>query len=75
MTKHDRLMNALAEIKTICSKHEDYELGCGKRCPFLMGKDGDDFRGCEVMTFTRQNTVDTIDAPEEWGEPPESEEI
>lgn len=68
MTKHDRLMNALAEIKTICSKNEDVDLGCGKRCPFLMGKDGDEFRDCEVITFTRQNTIDVIDTPQEWGE-------
>lgn len=68
MTKHDRLMNALAEIKTICSKNEDEDLGCGKRCPFLMGKDGDEYRGCEIMTFTRQNTTDVIDTPQEWGE-------
>lgn len=67
MTKHDRLMNALAEIKNICSKNEDYEFGCGKRCPFLMGKDGDEFRNCEIMVFTHQDTNGTIDAPEEWG--------
>ena len=73
MTKHDRLMNALTEIKAICSKQEDDELGCGKKCPFIMGKDGDTFRKCEVMAFTRQDTCDPIDTPEEWGEPPESE--
>ena len=68
MTRHDRLMNALAEIKTICSKNEDYDLGCGKRCPFLMKEDVTGFRGCEVMRFTHQDAVYTIDAPEEWGE-------
>lgn len=68
MTKHDRLMNALAEIKAICTKNEDYDLGCGKRCPFLMKKDDNGFRGCEVIHYTRQNTVDTIDTPSEWAE-------
>jgi len=72
MTKHDRLMNALAEIKEICSKQEDAELGCGKKCPFLLGKDGDDFRGCEVMNYTRQSTDAVIDTPMEWGEDGES---
>lgn len=67
MTKHDRLMNALAEIKEICSKHEDAELGCGKKCPFLLGKEGDDYRGCEVFSYTLQDTRDPIDAPQEWG--------
>lgn len=68
MTKHDRLMNALAEIKAICTKNEDYNLGCGKRCPFLMEEDGNGFRGREVMRYTRQDTVDTIDTPSEWAE-------
>ena len=68
MTKHDRLMNALAEIKEVCSKNEDYEFGCGKKCPFLMGKDGDNFRGCEIMTFTRQDSNELIDTPMEWGQ-------
>ena len=67
MTKHDRLMNALSEIKDICSKHEDYELGCGRKCPFLMGKEGDDFRECEVISFTKQNKSEPIDTPMEWG--------
>lgn len=67
MTKHDRLMNALAEIKSICAKNEDYELGCGRRCPFLMEEDSCGFMGCEVMTFTHQNNPERIDAPEEWG--------
>ena len=67
MTKHDRLMNALSEIKDICSKNEDYELGCGRKCPFLMGKEGDDFRGCEVISFTGQNKSEPIDTPMEWG--------
>lgn len=34
MTKHDRLISALKEIKSICSKNEDYDLGCGRKCPF-----------------------------------------
>lgn len=67
MTKHDRLMNALAEIKSICSKNQDFNLGCGKRCPFLLGKDGDAFRSCDVLEYTHQNTPNII-TPEEWGE-------
>lgn len=68
MSKHKRLMNALAEIKAICSKNDDPEFGCGKKCPFLMGNDGDVYRGCEVITFTHQDRRDIIDTPEEWGE-------
>ena len=68
MTKHDRLMNALAEIKAVCDKNEDYDFGCGKRCPFLMEEDDNGFRGCEVIRYTRQDTVDTIDTPSEWAE-------
>lgn len=68
MTKHDRLMNALSEIKTICTAQESGELGCGKKCPFLLGKDGDTFRRCEVIVFTRQDTDLVIDTPEEWGD-------
>lgn len=67
MTKHDRLMNALAEIKDICSKNEDEELGCGKRCPFLMGKDGDEYRACEVMKYMHDKYNKPIEIPEEWG--------
>ena len=62
MTKHDRLMNVLAEIKSICVKNDDAERGCGKKCPFLMGKDGDEFRDCEILRFVDGDT------PEEWGE-------
>ena len=68
MTKHDRLMKALAEIKDICAKNDDEDLGCGKRCPFLMEEDSNGFRDCEIMCFTRQNTVDPIDSPSEWAE-------
>ena len=68
MTRHDRLMKALVEIKDICSKNDDEDFGCGKKCPFLLGENGDKFRGCEVMIFTRQNTNEPIDTPEEWGE-------
>lgn len=68
MTKHDRLMNALREIKEICSQQEPSDIGCGLRCPFLMGKKGDSFRGCEVITFTRQNIAEPIDTPQEWGD-------
>ena len=66
MTKHDRLMSALAEIKELCKKQNDPDIGCGKKCPFLMGKDGDDFRYCEVMTFIING--DPNYTPEEWGE-------
>jgi len=66
MTKHDRLMNALAEIKDICSKNEDEELGCGKRCPFLMGNNGDNFRDCEVMLVMHDKYKEPIEIPEEW---------
>ena len=68
MTRHDRLMNALEEIKTICSKQEDPDFGCGKKCPFLLGEDGDDYRECEIMNYTRQSTCATIETPMEWGE-------
>ena len=65
MKQHDRLMNALAEIKSICSKHEDFDLGCGKKCPFLMGNEGDTFRPCEVMRYVHAVYYDT---PQDWGE-------
>ena len=64
MTKRERLMNALAEIKDTCIKNSDYDEGCGKRCPFLMGKDGDDFRDCEVVQFVRNDVY----TPNEWAE-------
>ena len=67
MKQHDRLMKALEEIKTICSKQVDYDIGCGKKCPFLLGREGDNFRGCEVMKF-----ICACETPQEWGE--ESEE-
>lgn len=67
MTKHDRLMNALAEIKEICKKNEDVDFGCGRRCPFLMEEDANGFRGCDAISFTRQNTTEVIDTPSEWG--------
>lgn len=66
MTKHDRMMTALAEIKEFCKKQNDYIFGCGKKCPFLMGKEGDDFRDCEIMKYIRHG--EPIDTPEEWGE-------
>ena len=59
-------MNALAEIKTVCGKSEDYDFGCGKRCPFLMPEDKNGFRGCEIMRFTHQDTG-YADTPSEWG--------
>ena len=68
MTKHDRLMSALAEIKAICTKNEDYDEGCGKRCSFLMEEDSNGFRGCEVIRYTHQDAVYTIDTPSEWAE-------
>ena len=68
MTKHDRLMKALAEIKDICAKNDDEGFGCGKRCPFLMAEVSNGFRDCEIMCFTRHNDVDTIDSPSEWAE-------
>ena len=68
MTKRDRLMKALAEIKDICVKNGDEDVGCGKRCPFLMAEDSNGFRDCEIMCFTRQNAVDTIYSPSEWAE-------
>ena len=67
MTRHDRLMKALKEIKDICVKNEDPEFGCGKKCPFLLGKEGDEFRDCEVVMFTRMDLSD-LDTPMEWGE-------
>ena len=66
MIKHDRLMRALAEIKDICANNADYDIGCGKRCPFLMAEDSNGFRDCEIMCFTRHNAV--IDSPSEWAE-------
>ena len=66
MTKHDRLISALKEIKSICSKNEDYDLGCGRKCPFLMGNEDDIFRPCEVMEFVHPTEV--VDTPQEWGE-------
>lgn len=74
MTKHDRLMNALAEIKDICSKNEDEDFGCGKRCPFLMGKDGDKYRDCEVLKFTHDKYGQPAEIPEEWGKSKENKE-
>ena len=67
MTKRDRLMNALKEIKSICSKNEDDELGCGKKCPFLMGQDGDDYRPCEVIKFLHAEDHFGAESPQEWG--------
>ena len=63
MTKHDRLINALQEIKEICSKNDDEDRGCGRRCPFLMKAERDGFRDCEVLKFIRFSST-----PEEWGE-------
>ncbi len=51
MNRHDRLMKALGEIKDICTMSGDDEQGCGNRCPFLMGEQGDYFRDCEVACF------------------------
>ena len=68
MTRHDRLMKALAEIKTICAKNEDATLGCGGKCSFLMEKDKNGFRPCEVVQFTHMDSHTCLDAPEEWGE-------
>lgn len=65
MRKHNRLMNALAEIKLICAKNGDFETGCSRKCPFIMGSPGDEFRDCEVMLFIKPDTSDT---PEDWGE-------
>ena len=67
MNRHDRLMNALAEIKDICSKNEDYYDGCGKKCPFLM-EEKNGFRPCEVVKFTLMDSHTCIDTPSEWGE-------
>ena len=62
MTKHDRLMNALKQIKAICDKNEDPDGGCGKKCPFVMAEENG-FRDCEVARYTSGG------APgEEWGE-------
>lgn len=61
MTKHDRMMKNLEEIKEFCKKNVDDELGCGKKCPFLLGNDGDDYRPCEIMEYVSGET------PEEWG--------
>ena len=66
MTKHDRLMKALAEIKEVCSKNEDEDFGCGLKCPFLM-KEKNGFRPCEVVKFTLMDSHTCIDSPSEWG--------
>ena len=62
MNRHDRLIKALGEIKDICVKSEGYEQGCGNRCPFLMGKQGDYFRDCEVARFIGEQLI----PPCEW---------
>ena len=67
MTKHDRLMNALREIKEVCSKNEDPHFGCGQKCPFLMADDGSGFRDCEVVTFIQGNTINKeVIVPQAW---------
>ena len=68
--RHDMLMQALKEIKDVCTMSEDYDLGCGKDCPFLQGKEDDAFRGCEVMQFLRTDYY----TPSEWGEEEECQD-
>lgn len=62
MTRHDRLMNALNEIEIICSKNVDDILGCGRKCPFLLGTEQDNYRPCEVMEY-----IGNTETPDEWG--------
>ena len=61
MTKHDRLMKALEEIKDICAKSTDTKTGCSNKCPFLTGTDDDNYRPCEVLHYVDGYT------PDAWG--------
>ena len=55
MTKHDRLMKALEEIKSICIKNDNEETGCDLKCPFLMETkliiDGHPYAVCEIVYY------------------------
>lgn len=68
MTKYDRMMKALVEIKEFCKKNVDDELGCGEKCPFLLGNDGDEYRPCEVMRYIEGVGLRWHESPNEWGE-------
>lgn len=68
MTKHDRLMNALKEIKEVCKKNGNAEDGCAKRCPFIMEADENGYMDCEIVRFMHTKWGSPIEIPEEWGE-------
>lgn len=68
MTKHDRLLKALQEIKDYCVSKEDYDLGCSPKCMFLKAPLENGYRGCQIMDFVQPHHNEIIDTPSEWGE-------
>ena len=68
MTKHDRLMNALKEIKSICEENDNKRTnGCKLACPFIV-REENGFRGCEVFNFIDPTDMGNLLVPCFWGE-------
>ena len=62
MTKHERFLKSLLEIKENCIKNTDDYTCCALKCPFLIEENEYGFRDCEIINFVQGET------PAEWGD-------